>query len=107
MLECPSNAIHKSARLCKFFPEGRELDGVRGRGVGSANEIADRRLRELGNPAQSRQRRCGNAPLPPRHGDRLDAELLAELFLGQTDAAPRSAQSPPHSAALVGAQPGC
>ena len=46
----------------------------------------------------------GDAPFPARDRDRLDAELLGKLLLGQADAAPRSAQSPPHSAAFVGAQ---
>ena len=96
--------MHQLARLCELFPERRELHGVRRCGVRGTHEITDRRFRDLRKPAESGERRRGNASFPARDRDRLDAELLGELLLGQADAAPRSAQSPPHSAAFVGPQ---
>ena len=77
---------------------------MRSRGVGRADEIADRRLRELGDAAEAGKRGRRHAALPARDGDRLDTELGCKLFLGQADAAPRSAQTFPHPAALVGTQ---
>ena len=39
------------AGLRELFPECRQLDRVRGRRIGGANEVADGRLGDLGNPA--------------------------------------------------------
>jgi hypothetical protein len=68
---------------------------VSGRSIRRAHEVARRRSRQLGDPPEPRKGRCGDAPLPARDGDRLDAQLVGELLLGQAGTAPRSAQSPP------------
>ena len=96
--------MHELARLCKLFPERGELRRMRRCCVRRPNEVADRRLRELGYPTESRERRRCDPTLPARNRDRLDSELLRKLFLGQASATPRSAQPTPHSAGLVGAQ---
>jgi hypothetical protein len=76
------------------------------RRVGRPHEIAHRRPRQLSNASESRQGRRRHTALPARDGDGLDPELVCKVFLGQTGAAPGSAQSPPHSAAIVGPQLG-
>jgi len=77
---------------------------VRRGGVWRSHEVAHGRLRQLGDPAKTRERGSRHAALPARDGHRLDAKLVCELLLGETDAAPRGAQSPPQSATVVGPQ---
>ena len=73
-------------------------------GVWRSHEVAHGRLRQLGDPAETRERGSRHAALPARDRHRLDVELVRELLLGETDAAPRGAQSPPQSATVVGPQ---
>jgi hypothetical protein len=100
-LESPGNTIDQLPRLCKLFPERRQLGCLPGHRVRSPHEVADRRLCDLGDASEAWQGRDRDSTFPARHRDRLDSQRFGELTLSHACGPPRRAQANAHSAALL------